>query len=88
MPVRYSDSIWYKSIRVKPANVYVNDTNVPVVLLFDGTPRRADGADIVVTDADANLIPRTIQPVGDGTFIVSYRDPVQNVSAGGSQLYI
>lgn len=88
-PPRYLDSVNYASVQVKSANVYVNDTNVPVAYLFNlATPFRADGHDIVITTEAGALVPRTISAVGDGTYIIHYRDPAQTVAGGGTKLYV
>jgi len=96
MPLRYGNSRFYRTIQVKPANVYVNDTNVPVCLSEADTVNvpagayRNDGGDIVVTDANGDLILREIATFNQGaaTMQLWYRDPVQNVATGGTELYL
>jgi len=88
-PVKYLNSTNWATVQVKAANVYVNDTNVPVVYLFNlGTPYRADGQDVVITTSAGALVPREISPVGDGTYVIYYRDPAQTALGGGTELFV
>jgi hypothetical protein len=88
----YSDSVYQRSLVVKAANIYVNDTVVPCVLNFNwqGTypVTRADGLDIVITDVSGNLIDRYVEANADDTFTVRFNDPSQNASTGGTTVYV
>jgi len=89
MPTKYLDSTNWASIQIKAANIYVADTNVPCVYLFNlGTPSLVSGLDIVVTTVGGILVPRTISAIGDGTYVIYFRDPAQDPSTGGTQLYV
>jgi hypothetical protein len=85
----YLDSTKFGTVQAKAANIYTNDTNVPMVYLFNlGTPFRADGQDIVITTITDTLVPRTVDPVGDGTYVIYFRDPAQTTATGGSPLLV
>jgi hypothetical protein len=92
----YLNSPYQHAIKLKAANVYVNDTNVPVVLSevgiedFLALAYRSDGKDIVVTDVDGNLIPREIVQFDRAakTIELHYLDPAVSTVTGGTQLYL
>jgi len=96
MPIRYQDSNFYQPVQLKAANVYVNDTGVPVCISEASIPLiianafRVDGADIVVTDVNGNLIPREIASFNRalGTIQLWYKDPAVSTLTGGTQLYL
>jgi hypothetical protein len=96
MPVRYLDSVYCQPIQLKAANVYTNDTSVPVCISgFDvqqiiSNAYRLDGLDIVVTDVNGNLIPRYIASFNRALGIIQlwYKDPAVSTISGGTQLYL
>ena len=93
-PVQYFDSVYWKAQRVPSNQVPGADTYVPTCIKLSSTIRdqsyRSDGADIVVTDVNGNLIPRSIVSFGksDNNIMLWYRDPAQDTINGGTEVYI
>jgi hypothetical protein len=93
-PVQYFDSVYWKAQRVPSNQVPGADTYVPTCIKLSSTIRdqsyRSDGADIVVTDVNGNLIPRSIVSFGksNDNIMLWYRDPAQDTINGGTEVYI
>lgn len=85
----YLDSKYKATIQVKAANVYTNDTNVPIAFLFDkGGQHRGGGQDIIVTTLNDVLIARTIDSIGSGEYSIFLKDPAQTSVGGGTKLLV